>query len=170
MLWILLACGTPERTVEPEADKSAMRSALTQLQEGGTPENVPPAGQPPDVPEAVSSRRAPTASSDEPSREDPAECKAAKARRERQEQLVLTQRGRSVSLAEDRVNAARAAMASCVKDTECSVDGKRINELMERDASASKAYAAAVEEVGQLEAELYAIDQDIAKACGLPGR
>lgn len=169
MLLLLLACGTPERTPEPVEDRSAMRSALTQLQEGGVPDNVPPAGEPPDVPEAVSGRRAPPEAQVE-TREDPAECKAAKARRERQEQAVLEQRGRTVNAAEDRVDAAKAAMARCVQDMECAVDGKRVQELMERDLASEKAYEAAIEGVGKLEAELFAIDQEIAKVCGLPGR
>ncbi len=169
LVW-LLACGAPERASEPEVDKSAMRSALTQLQEGGAPANVPPAGEPPDVPQAVADRRAPPSSSSDEGHQDPAECKAAKARRERQEQAILQQRGRSVTLAEDRINNARVAMAGCVQSAECSVDAKQITELMEREASANSAYAHAVEEVGKLEAALFEIDQDIAKACGLPGR
>lgn len=143
-----------------------MSTALRSIQNGETPEAAVEAA-PPAIPEAAR-REAPEVEVTRP--KDPAECRLAKAERERQEMRIEAQRGTGLANAEARISRARAAMSNCVGDDSCAIDGKRVLELQSSLVSAEAAYEVAYKQIGVLEADLFAIDKRIRQACGQPDR
>ena len=158
---LVLACGPlavePPAEEAPTPENSLLRSSL----EAPPSDEVPPPPQPAEL-----ERDAPKAPSSEDS--SPA-CKAAKGRREAQERQIYDRRAAVVDSSDERLAQAQASMTLCISDIECATDGKRVMELQDRIAAAEGAYESALTQVGELEAELYAIDAEIKSACGRPG-
>ena len=157
---LVLACGPlavePPAEEAPTPENSLLRSSL----------EAPPSDEVPPPQPAELERDAPKAPSSEDS--SPA-CKAAKGRREAQERQIYDRRAAVVDSSDERLAQAQASMTLCISDIECATDGKRVMELQDRIAAAEGAYESALTQVGELEAELYAIDAEIKSACGRPG-
>lgn len=165
MHWFLLACASePQPAPKPAESPSAMRDALRGIQAGETPDATPTDREPPVVPDEAR-REEP-----EPESTDPAECTAAKSRREALQQRILKARASTVDQDEDRMSALQAEMTACISDPSCASDGDRVAKLSSALTSTESSYDVAFQKVAELEAGLYAIDQDIAKACGRPRR
>lgn len=168
MRWLLpvlallaLACGpTTPQPPTPKEDNSLLSQALNR---DAPPEQPKEEEFPDPPPEASPTRDAPTA----PSSEDtsPA-CKSAKAKREKQEKRIYDKRVAVVDASDARLATAQSSMTSCISNMECATDGKRVMELQERIASAEASFEAALDAVGVLEAQLFAIDEEIRTACG----
>lgn len=95
-----------------------------------------------------------------------AECAAARARREALAARVADAQRSQLMPAEDALNSAEAAMSACIGDNTCAMDGKRVQELQTRAGTAQLSFERASEQIANMEAGFYEIDQQIHAACG----
>ena len=170
-LTLLLACNqaaAPPASPPPQDETStSVASALSALQSGQIPEPAPREQGPPAVPEEATARiptAKPTASG---GRADTPECAAARQAREDHEAAIDRYRTEDVAAAEQRYVDAETAFNWCLSDVGgCAVDGERIKDYQTAMAVAERGMSDANFHVGELEAELYKLDKDIAAACG----
>ena len=165
MILMLLACASEPTAPVAEESPSAMRDALRGIQSGETPDATPTDREPPVVPDEARREESEPAPS-----EDPAECREAKARRAALEERIHAARAMAIDPTEDRLSAAQAEMQACIYNPECANDGNRVADLSRRLEAGESSYDAGFDQVAELEAGLFAIDQDIRAACGHPRR
>lgn len=161
MFWtLLLACGAEPPPAPPPDDGASLSDALSAIQAGDTP--APPPGEAPPAPGRSDETEAP---SPEASPEDPA-CVAAKDKRAGLEARINGFYTREVKPKEDAYSDASSEMRECVHDTECAEDGPKAAELLEAKDEAAEEYAEVQDQANAMRAGLFAIDQEIALACG----
>ncbi|MCB9745118.1 MAG: hypothetical protein H6741_19145 [Alphaproteobacteria bacterium] len=162
-LLLLLACGgddpAPATSTEEEA---SLADVLAGMQEGPPAPTAPKEGAPPREPTGLTEAPPPPEAAPPGS----ADCEAARGKREALERRVAQQEEGVVARAEESLNSAQAEMNRCIGDMECAMDGKRIQDVQNRVASAQGAYDRAQEQVGVLSAGFYEIDKEIRAACG----
>jgi len=182
LLLLILACGggADPSSTEPQQDLSG--SSLSDLL-GNEPvpaqQEPAPAQQQPAQAQAVAEPRP----LQEPVLEEPPEeplggvaqeetpeteeCQAARARLKEERARVDERRGPVIAAAERNLNASQDRFNQCLKGSgPCSQDAEAISQASARAKQAEAAYSAALQRIGEMEAALYPLEQDVDRACG----
>lgn len=168
MLLLAFACGgddEPAPAPPPTKDPYSLSNALQGMQDGPPEPKAPEVGEPPQEPIGLRENK-PAAEAPKPRAKNNKACRRNRGEREALEQQVLQQRSSGVDRAEGALSLANEAMRACFADTECAIDGKRIQSTQERIAAAERSYEAAIEKIGVLEAGFFEIDKKIKRTCG----
>lgn len=164
LLISLAACGGADKPAPAPASR-ASSSPLADALAGLAGPDEKPAKKIEALPPAPAEAREVAAPTSAPPPSS-AECAAARSRRESLSARVADIQRAQLLPAEDALNAAEASMTACIGDNTCAMDGKRVQELQTRSGNAQAAYERASEQIANLEAGYFEIDQQIHAACG----
>ncbi len=163
LVLVLLACGSPEPEVLPTTGGSSMTDALRQAAQSGEP---PAARDEGGIPDRLARESDRTTSTTEGA--DSEACTAAKRARDRHKRRVASVYEKRVRPAEDRYTSAQAALDACLRDLGgCGADPDHYKSIADRKVSTEAAVQRELDGVGKLEAELFPLNQEVSKACGL---
>lgn len=95
-------------------------------------------------------------------------CKTARRNRDRVKRRVDKAYEDRVRPAEDRYNSAQAALDGCLRDLGgCGADADRYKAIADRKVSTEAAVQRELDRIGELQADLFPLNQEVSKACGL---
>lgn len=161
----LLAC---DSTPPPEATAPGPSSMTESLRRAAV------AGQtsvqdrdPSEIPDRLA-RESERAATPAPATVDSEACVAAKSDRDRLKARVDTHYEDNIKPAEDRLYQAENALAGCLGDLSgCGADPDKYKAIAERRSAAERSLSRERDRVGELGAELFPLNQQVNKACGL---
>ncbi len=155
----LLACGA-EPSAEPPATGSSLAESLRKAA-AAVPDEPDPTGMPERL-ARESERRTETIT--EPDSKD---CKAAKQARDKVKKRVSSVYEDRIRPAEDRAYRAQLALDACLKDLGgCGADPDRYKGTAAKRDSANRTLERELQSVGELEAKLFPLNREVARACG----
>ena len=162
LVLVLLACDSSEPEVPPATAGSSMTEALRKAAQSGETAAAPEEG----IPDRLARESDRTKSTTEAA--DSEACTEAKRARDRHKRRVDKVYEDRVRPAEDRYNRAQAALDGCLRDLGgCGADPDHYKSIADRKVSTEAAVQRELDGVGKLQAELFPLNREVSKACGL---
>ena len=159
VLTVFLACGA-EPAEESPADGSSMAESLRRAA-AAVPAEPDPSGMPERLARESEKR---TEVAVEPDSAACAEAKRSRDKVKRRTNRVYTDK---VQPAEDKAYRAQLALDACIKDLGgCGADPNRYKSVAAKRDAAERALERELEGVGELEARLFPLNREVARACG----